>query len=61
MIAQFKSFLAAAEVLEGFQILLRRCPTASDRKSLIMAAHGHGGLTEDETGLLITALGLETA
>jgi len=61
MIAQFKPLIAAAEVLDGFQILLRRCPTASDRKSLIMAAHGHGALSDDETGLLITALGLETA
>lgn len=41
--------------------LLQRCPTASDRKGFIIAAHCHGIIDMDETGLLIQALMLETA
>lgn len=56
----FRDLIAEAEPLEGFVVLLRRCPTAADSKGLIMAAHGHGALTDAETGALITGLMLET-
>jgi len=61
MNAHIAPYAVTAEMLRGFQRVLMRCPTASDRKELIMAAHAHGGLTDDEAGLLITAMMLETA
>ena len=53
--------IAEAEALEGFQGLLSRCLSASDRKHLIMEMHSYGALTDDETSLLITGMMLETA
>lgn len=53
--------LSAMKELEGFQRLLARCPTAADRKHLVMEMHSFGALTDDETGLLITSMMLETA
>lgn len=56
---KFLPILAAAKELEGFQRILDRCPTRSDQKALIMAAHGHGAITDDECSALITARMLE--
>lgn len=53
--------IAEAEALEGFQGLLRRCATASDKKHLVMEMHSFGALTDHEAGQLITAMMLETA
>lgn len=53
--------LARAEAMAGFQAMLARCPTASDRKHLIMAAWERGALGDDDAELLIQANMLETA
>lgn len=50
-----------AEGAITFAPLLRRCPTAADRKGLILAAHDYGALSRGETRLLIQAFQLETA
>jgi hypothetical protein len=50
-----------ASDLAGFQMLIGRCPTASDRKRLVIAAWECGALRRRETHLLIDAYMLETA
>jgi hypothetical protein len=45
----------------GFQAMLARCPSAAARKMLIMDAHSHGGLDDDDARLLIEAYLLESA
>lgn len=47
--------------VECLQHLLGHCPTPADRKTLIITAHACGGLTKEETELLIQANQLETA
>lgn len=51
----------AVAPLLGLQSLLRRCPTACDRKRLVLAAWECGALDRHETGLLITSNQMETA
>jgi hypothetical protein len=53
--------LAAVSDLAGIQELIARCPTAEDRKGLIMAALCHGAIECEQCELLIQAWGLETA
>jgi hypothetical protein len=53
--------LAAVADLAGLQGLIARCPTAEDRKGLIMAALCHGAIEDEQCELLIQAWGLETA
>lgn len=52
---------ARSAPLAGFQSLLSRCPTSSDRKRLVLAAWECGALSRAETGLLVQAHMLETA
>ena len=52
---------ATSAEMTGLQLLLRRCPTAADRKALIIEAHCLGALAGCETELLIQAYMLETA
>lgn len=59
--AAFEPARVTAAALAGFQALLRRCPTATDRKGLVLAAWEARALTRDETRLLIEAQMLETA
>jgi hypothetical protein len=61
MSRDLSSVIAEVEGLAGFQRLIARCPTDSDRKVIIMTARSHGALTDDETALLVTGMMLETA
>jgi hypothetical protein len=58
---RFQAALHDTAVLTGFQALLRRCPTAADRKRFILAGWETRALTRDETRLLVEAHQLETA
>lgn len=53
--------MSLAADLAGLQDLVSRCPTAADRKGLIIAAHCHGAISLEACQLLIEAYGLETA
>jgi hypothetical protein len=53
--------MEAVAALAGIQELIARCPTAEDRKGLIMAALCHGAIECEQCELLIQAWGLETA
>jgi hypothetical protein len=57
----FGPILARAQTMMGFQAMLARCPSAAARKMLIMDAHSHGGLDDDDARLLIEAYLLESA
>lgn len=61
MSAAFNPVRGAAGALAGFQALLRRCPTAADRKRLVLAAWESHALSGAETRLLVEAHMLETA
>lgn len=61
MIPFFAPGQRAAGALAGFQSLLRRCPSAADRKRLVLAAWECRALSSDETRLLVEAHQLETA
>lgn len=51
----------AVAPLMGFQALLRCCPTAADRKRLVLAAWECRAIDCEQTRLLVTANQLETA
>lgn len=53
--------LARAEAMNGFQMMLNRCPTAEGRKSLILTAWERHAIDDEDCQLLIEAYGLETA
>jgi hypothetical protein len=57
----FQAVASDASWLAGFQRLLTRCPTASQRKELILSARLCGALEVEQTELLIQAHQLETA
>jgi hypothetical protein len=61
MIPILSTALQSAGALAGFQTLLRRCPTAADRKRLVLAAWESRALSRRETRLLIEAGQMETA
>jgi hypothetical protein len=50
-----------ADHMAALLSLVERCPSAAERKGLIIAAHWHGAIDQGETALLIQALMLETA
>ena len=45
----------------GLQLILARCHTSAAKKAMIMAAWERLSITDDEAGLLITAMMLEDA
>jgi hypothetical protein len=47
--------------MAGFQAMLRACPDAVGRKTLIMTARETGAIEGDDATLLLQAHGLETA
>jgi hypothetical protein len=51
----------AVTPLLGFQVLLRHCRTAADRKRLVLAAWESGAIDRDQASLLVSANQLETA
>ena len=61
MTSAFTPSMRNAGALAGFQALLRRCPTAADRKRLVLAAWESHALSREETRLLVEAGQLETA
>jgi hypothetical protein len=56
-----KQAMAAVAGLASLQDIVSRCPTAEDRKGLIMAAMCHRAITQEQCELMIQAWGLETA
>lgn len=57
----FEQSRGTAVALAGFQAILRRCPSAADRKRLVLSAWECRALSRDETRLLVEAHMLETA
>lgn len=53
--------MAKAERLRGVQVLIEAIASPAHQKRFVMVAREHGAITDEETGLLLTAHMLEEA